>query len=109
VAVSRIAASLNQTGTLSAPSTQDKFGKTSYGAATTVPCRVEKVTKNIVTKQNELTPIHAFAMFDNNVTIAIGYKFIHSGATYKIVALEAGVNRFGETTHYEASLQEWNL
>lgn len=107
--LNHILGNLNQTITLSGSDVQDKFGKTSYSSGTDYLCRFQKVTKNIVTAQNELTPISAIVFLGPDTVVDIGYKAIFGTSDYKVMSVEPMIDRYGRTRHYELSLQEWNL
>lgn len=109
MALNRIGANLNQTITIYPSGVQDKFGKVTYGTGVDYACRFQKVTKNIVTAQNELTPVTGMVFLSADATVAIGSKATFGDVDYKILSVEPLIDGRGRTRHYEAYLTDWNL
>lgn len=109
MSLNKIAANLNQTLSLYSDGVVDKFGKVTYGAAVSYPCRFQKVTRTMVTPQHELTPIDGIVFLGPDTIVDIGYKLTFDSKDYKVMSVEPLVDGRGRIRHYELKVQRFSL
>lgn len=87
---------------------KDLHGKDSFGSATTVKCRFERVYKTITTAQREREPIHGMAIVPPTATVEQGAKVTFGTDTYRVMARSDAPGKNGSIHHYELMLQLWS-
>jgi len=98
---------LKQTCTISNASDTDDYGKAIVGAGTSLPCRFERASKNVIDVQGQQTTLHGIVFVEAATSVKIGDQLDYNSQTYKVIDIAEPVGRRGVIHHKELGVQLW--
>lgn len=97
----------NQTITLYNKSSYDKFGKLVVGAGSSVSCRVQEGTKNVMRADGQVINILATVYMGPSETISVNDKVTYNSTDYKVYRKYVTVDGKGDANHIKIELIKW--
>lgn len=97
----------NQTITLYNRTSYNKYGKLVVGSGTSVSCRVQEGTKNIVTPDGQNITILAVVYVSPSTTVSVNDKVAYNSVDYKVYRKYVTVDGSGTANHIKIELIKW--
>lgn len=91
---------LNQTVTIAASSSTNKYGEITHGSGSSVAARVEPRIEQVRTAEGTVVPSRAYIWMDGNVTVSTTSLItLPDGTTPVILAVEKHTDETGAVDH----------
>ena len=98
---------LNQTVTLYARTSYDKYGKVVVGAGTDYPARFQEETKDVLGANGDVIHVVGTVYVNPSVTVEVNDKITYSGNNFRVFQKYSAVDGAGVTNHIRLELIKW--